>query len=49
MAFVNDDVGEVVFRVVGGQEVGVAVVVCHAEGLVGGDVDAGVAGIIGTV
>ena len=49
MALVDDDVGEVVLGVVGGQEVGVAVLVFHAKGLVGGDVDAGVLGVVRAV
>ena len=49
VALVDDDVAEVVLGVVRGQEVGRAVVGVHVEGLVGGDVDAGVLGVVGAV
>ncbi len=49
MAFVDDDVGEIVLGIVGGQKARVAVLAFDAEGLVGGDVDAGVLGVVGAV
>ena len=49
MAFVDDDVGEIILGIVGGQKARVAVLVFDAEGLVGGDVDAGVLGVVGAV
>ena len=42
MTLVDDDVAEVVLRVVGRQEVGVGVVGVHVERLIGRDEDAGV-------
>ena len=49
MAFVNDYVGEVVLRVEGGQEGGVAIFVVDAEGLIGGDMDACILGVVRAV
>ena len=44
VAFVDDDDAESVLAVVLGQEAGKACFVVQAEGLVGGDVDAGIGG-----
>jgi hypothetical protein len=46
MALVDDNVGEVILGVVGCQEVGVTIFVLHAKGLVRGDVDTGVLGVV---
>lgn len=49
MALVDDNGREVILRIKGSQEIGIAVVVLHAKGLVGSDVDAGVLGVVGAV
>jgi hypothetical protein len=46
VALVDDDVAEIVLGVEGGQKVGGAVFGVDVESLVGGDVDAGVAGVV---
>ena len=49
MAFVNDDVGKMVFRVKGGEKGGIAVFRFYAKRLVGGDMDSCVSGIVHAV
>ena len=49
VALVNDNVGEEDLRVIGGKEAGVAVLVIHSQSLVGGNVDASILGVIGTI
>ena len=49
VAFVDDDMAEVVLGIVFGEKAGVAIHAVYAEGLIGGDMDAGVFGIVGAV
>lgn len=49
MTLVNDNVGEIVFRVECCQEIGIAVFVFDAERLVRGDMDTGVLGVVRAV
>src|SRR5437667_1540197 len=46
VALVNDDVAEIIFGIERGEEIGCAVFAVHVEGLIRGDVDARVAGVV---
>ena len=49
MALVDDNMGEIIFGIVGGQKIRVAVFAFDTEGLVRGDMNAGVFCVVGTV